>query len=92
MAEDAGFEPARSCPLHAFQACALGHYANPPPSRLSRTDGGRVPDGGQRGSAQGDAILRIADARCRRPPLHSGADPSRGVHPTNPPRAGRQQG
>jgi hypothetical protein len=24
-AEDAGFEPARGCPQHAFQACALGH-------------------------------------------------------------------
>ena len=34
MAEDAGFEPARGCPLHAFQACALGHYANPPPARV----------------------------------------------------------
>ena len=34
LAEDAGFEPARGCPLHAFQACALGHYANPPPRRI----------------------------------------------------------
>jgi hypothetical protein len=25
LAEDAGFEPARGCPQHAFQACALGH-------------------------------------------------------------------
>jgi len=25
VAEDAGFEPARGCPQHAFQACALGH-------------------------------------------------------------------
>ena len=24
-AEDAGFEPARACTQHAFQACALGH-------------------------------------------------------------------
>ena len=30
MAEDAGFEPAIGFPIHAFQACALGHYANPP--------------------------------------------------------------
>jgi hypothetical protein len=25
LAEDGGFEPPKSCPLHAFQACALGH-------------------------------------------------------------------
>lgn len=30
MAEDRGFEPLKGCPLHAFQACALGRYANPP--------------------------------------------------------------
>ena len=30
MAEDEGFEPSKGCPLHAFQACALGRYANPP--------------------------------------------------------------
>src|SRR5450631_2557337 len=47
-AEDAGFEPARSCPLHAFQACALGHYANPPPSRLSRGDVEGLADRGPR--------------------------------------------
>ena len=29
-AEDEGFEPSKGCPLHAFQACALGRYANPP--------------------------------------------------------------
>ena len=30
VAEDEGFEPSKGCPLHAFQACALGRYANPP--------------------------------------------------------------
>ena len=30
LAEDRGFEPLKGCPLHAFQACALGRYANPP--------------------------------------------------------------
>src|SRR5947209_1397654 len=30
VAEGAGFEPARSCPQHAFQACALNHSAIPP--------------------------------------------------------------
>jgi hypothetical protein len=25
LAEDAGFEPARGCPQHDFQSCALGH-------------------------------------------------------------------
>ena len=34
-AEDRGFEPLRAFTQHAFQACALGHYANPPPRRLS---------------------------------------------------------
>ena len=29
-AEDEGFEPSVGHPTHAFQACALGHYANPP--------------------------------------------------------------
>ena len=35
MAEDRGFEPLKGCPLHAFQACALGRYANPPWRTLS---------------------------------------------------------
>jgi hypothetical protein len=35
LAEDRGFEPLRALTQHAFQACALGHYANPPPQRLS---------------------------------------------------------
>ena len=35
LAEDRGFEPLRAFTQHAFQACALGHYANPPPQRLS---------------------------------------------------------
>lgn len=30
MAEDRGFEPLKPFSLHAFQACALDHYANPP--------------------------------------------------------------
>ena len=30
MAEDGGFEPPRAFTQHAFQACALGRYANPP--------------------------------------------------------------
>ena len=30
LAEDEGFEPSIGCPIHAFQACALGRYANPP--------------------------------------------------------------
>ncbi len=34
MAEDRGFEPLRAFTQHAFQACALGHYANPPSRRL----------------------------------------------------------
>ena len=30
MAEETGFEPARGCPQHTFQACALNHSATPP--------------------------------------------------------------
>lgn len=30
VAEDEGFEPSVGFPTHAFQACALGRYANPP--------------------------------------------------------------
>ena len=33
MAEDEGFEPSVGFPTHAFQACALGRYANPPVTR-----------------------------------------------------------
>ncbi len=29
-AEGEGFEPSIPCGMHAFQACALDHYANPP--------------------------------------------------------------
>ncbi len=30
FAEGKGFEPLKAFTLHAFQACALDHYANPP--------------------------------------------------------------
>ena len=30
VAVDEGFEPSVGHPTHAFQACALGRYANPP--------------------------------------------------------------
>ena len=30
MAESKGFEPLIPCGIHAFQACALDHYANSP--------------------------------------------------------------
>ena len=33
-AEGEGFEPSVPCDTHAFQACALDHYANPPSMRL----------------------------------------------------------
>ena len=36
LAEDEGFEPSVGCPTHAFQACALGRYANPPRGALYR--------------------------------------------------------
>src|SRR5690606_31230733 len=39
LAEDRGFEPLRAFTQHAFQACALGHYANPPPQMLPEQSG-----------------------------------------------------
>ena len=36
-AEDEGFEPSIGFPIHAFQACALGRYANPPAPKLGRS-------------------------------------------------------
>ena len=57
LAEDAGFEPARGFPLHAFQACALGHYANPPPGEGT---------GPARAEKQPPAGPRRI---CRRPPV-----------------------
>ena len=35
LAERGGFEPPISCDIHAFQACALGHYATSPNNRWS---------------------------------------------------------
>ena len=35
LAEDEGFEPSIGFPIHAFQACALGRYANPPGNNLA---------------------------------------------------------
>ena len=35
LADNEGFEPSKGYPLHAFQACALGHYANSPVLGLS---------------------------------------------------------
>ena len=37
LAEDEGFEPSIGFPIHAFQACALGRYANPPVKRANLT-------------------------------------------------------
>ena len=36
-AEDEGFEPSIGFPIHAFQACALGRYANPPAPKLGQS-------------------------------------------------------
>ena len=38
LAEDEGFEPSIGFPIHAFQACALGRYANPPDEHTILTD------------------------------------------------------
>jgi hypothetical protein len=84
LAEDAGFEPAIGFPIHAFQACALGHYANPPrgsirgfaarpPIPVSRPQ--FAPDCGATREAHPDTSLREAhletepDTQCERPPL-----------------------
>lgn len=34
LAEETGFEPAMSCPIHAFQACAFNRSATPPHGHL----------------------------------------------------------
>ena len=36
MAEREGFEPSIPCGMHAFQACALGHYATSPDANCGR--------------------------------------------------------
>ncbi len=38
VAEDRGFEPLRALTQHAFQACALGRYANPPCWRVHQQE------------------------------------------------------
>ncbi len=39
QAEREGFEPSIPCGIHAFQACALGHYAtSPSPDRSDISD------------------------------------------------------
>ena len=80
LAEDRGFEPLRAFTQRAFQARALGHYANPPSRRLPE---------GEPHSTIGRQH-RNPDL-----PGHSSrvdADPPRGGTSPNSPRAGRQQG
>ena len=75
-AEDRGFEPLRDCSQHAFQACALGHYANPPRRRLY----GGYASATSRPLPAG----RGHPVQLRRPLVRR--------HRVNLPRAGRQQG
>src|SRR6202020_2195659 len=87
MAEDKRFELLRACTQHAFQACALGHYANPPPSSLPESSGatGRSPACG------GPSQRPRAAPRCRLtqhqvPRLTTLApDPPHGAIPPTPP-------
>ena len=57
MAEDEGFEPSIGFPIHAFQACALGRYANPPASKLRQGECYR------RTNYDSDQILRATTSR-----------------------------
>ena len=67
LAEDAGFEPAIGFPIHAFQACALGHYANPPRGSI-RGFAARPPIPVSR--TESDAMRRAhPDTQCERSPL-----------------------
>ena len=85
VAEDRGFEPLRAFTQHAFQACALGHYANPP----SR----KIPEG--TAPVPNRPSIEVAAGRISALPRGStrvGADPPRGGTSLNSPRAGMQQG
>ena len=57
MAEDEGFEPSIGFPIHAFQACALGRYANPPASKHRQGECYR------RTNYDSDQILRATTSR-----------------------------
>ena len=52
LAEDGGFEPPRAFTQHAFQACALGHYATPPGDARCYLPGERCAELRRRASAQ----------------------------------------
>src|SRR5450759_259218 len=80
LAEDRGFEPLRAFTQHAFQACALGHYANPPSRRLPERAPHPTIDRSNQISNRPGIAARVVP------------DPPRGGTSPNSPRAGRQQG
>ena len=43
MAEGKGFEPLIPCGIHAFQACALDHYANLPKQSIAQKPQANLP-------------------------------------------------
>jgi hypothetical protein len=101
MAEDARFELARVLPQHAFQACALGHYANPPSRRIQGPPTPHPAVIMQFRPPHPAVIMQFRPPhpavimqllRARRAWLDSLIDPSCGATPLNSPRAGRQQG
>src|SRR5699024_8584750 len=86
VAEDGGFEPPRAFTQHAFQACALGHYANPPGAHEDSGSGAVLANRG--------AVTSFTRARfvSRAHAGYSGRGPLVRRPLTGAPRAGRQQG
>ena len=91
VAEDRGFEPLRAFTQHAFQACALGHYANPPRASLraahrlviSPSRGDTSPNSPRAGRQQG-SVTSVGCARglyclCRRRSASPIADAQTGL-------------
>src|ERR1035438_9001292 len=92
VAEDKRFELLRGCPQHAFQACALGHYANPPPQSLPEPAGAPVARR-RMGPPWATWLAGPAATAASGPSAdYTGSRPPARRYPANPPRAGRQQG
>ena len=68
MAEDEGFEPSIGFPIHAFQACALGRYANPPERAALRWNSKKQGENSIGASNYDSPQILRAALPCRTPP------------------------